>query len=202
MESEIIYMLTIIGVVFAVNYALRALPFLLIIGRDRALPPWVERFGKLISPVIIAGLVVYSYVGLGWRSPWPFIAGIVTIVLQAWKRNPLASIIAGTVVYMCLINCGCSTTRTIELDAKNPALEVKTDGIYFEKERVEIKNVPGMLEDAGIPKDQTIHILVDGNVLKDLSEARTLMGYLAMEGYTRPVLVTKRHADSWVREKR
>jgi len=201
-ESEILYMLTIIGVVFAVNYALRALPFLLIIGRDRALPPWVERFGKLISPVIIAGLVVYSYVGLGWRSPWPFLAGIVTVALHVWKRNPLASIIAGTVVYMCLLNCGCTTTRTIELDARNPAIEIKTTGVYFEKELVEVQDVPDRLEDLGIPKDQTIHILVNTEVLKDLSKARTLMGYLAKAGYSRSVLVTKRHADSRVKERR
>jgi len=195
MKSEILYMLAIVGTGFAVNYSLRALPFLLFAGRDRELPPWVETFGRWVSPVIITCLVVYSYAGLAWRTPGPFVAGVVTVGLQLWKRNPLASIVAGTVVYMCFLNLGCTTARTIELDAKHPAVEVRTTGVYFGDERVALTDVPKILDDADIPKTRTIHILLDGNV-KDLSEARTLMGVLAASGYTRPILVTRRHAES------
>lgn len=102
-----------------------------------------------------------------------------------------------------LLACGCATTqRTIELDAQNPSLEVRADGIYLGRDRVEIKEVPGILEEAGIPTDRTIYIGVDEKAMRDLSQARTLMGYLAMRGYSRSVLVTKRHADSWVKENR
>ena len=106
MRDEIIYMLCVVGACFAVNYGLRALPFLLFSGRDRELPQWVERFGSYLSPVIIAVLVVYSYSGLEWRAASPYLAGAVTVGLQLWKRNPLASIVAGTVLYMALLSYG------------------------------------------------------------------------------------------------
>lgn len=195
MQSEISYMLTIVAAGFAVNYALRALPFLFVIGHERTLPPWVGRLGAWISPAIIAGLVVYSYTALAWRTPGPFIAGIITVVIQLWKRNSLASIIAGTAVYMCLLNCGCTTAKPIGLDAENPSIEVKTTGIYVGGQWVKIVEVPKMLDDADVPKTETVHILLDGNV-QDLTEARALMGVLAASGYTRPILVTKMHENS------
>ena len=106
MTDEISYMLCVVAACFAVNYGLRALPFLLFAGRDRELPRWVERFGSFLSPVIIAVLVVYSYSGLEWKTAWPYLAGAVTVGLQLWKRNPLASIVTGTVLYMALLACG------------------------------------------------------------------------------------------------
>ena len=106
MTEEIIYMLCVVAACFAVNYGLRALPFLLFAGRDRKLPKWVERFGSFLSPVIIAALVVYSYSGLEWKTAWPYLAGAVTVGLQLWRHNPLASIVAGTAIYMSLLACG------------------------------------------------------------------------------------------------
>ena len=100
MENETAYMLGAVLTVFAVTYALRALPFLLFAGRDRALPPWVERASAFVSPVIIAGLIVYSFAGLSWRTPWPYLAGAVTVGLHLWRRNPLASIAAGTEIIL------------------------------------------------------------------------------------------------------
>ena len=105
MREEIIYMLGIVAAGFVVNFGLRALPFILFGGKDRTIPPWIDRVSGFISPVIIAALVVYSFAGLAWRTPWPYDARIVTVVLQLWKRNPLLSIIAGTVTYMLLLNC-------------------------------------------------------------------------------------------------
>ena len=55
--------------------------------------------------------------------------------------------------------------------------------------------VASRLEDFDIPRDRTIHILLDDDV-KDLRPARFLMACLAKAGYTRPVLVTKRHAEA------
>ena len=106
MTDEIVYMFCVVAACFVVNYGLRALPFLLFAGRDRELPRWIERFGSLLSPVIIAVLVVYSYSGLEWRTACPYLAGALTIGLQIWKRNPLVSIVAGTALYMALLACG------------------------------------------------------------------------------------------------
>lgn len=201
MKDEILYMLGVVAVGFAVTYALRALPFLLFAGRSRSLPPWVERFGNLISPIIIAGLVVYAYSGLAWRTAWPYLAGALTVGLQLWKRNPLASIVAGTALYMCLLACGCTTHRTLELDAKNPAVRVSTHGVLFGDTYVAPARVPELLADYDVPHDRVIHILLDPDV-RDLRPARVLMACLRKGGYTRPVLVTARHAESFVAEKK
>lgn len=194
--DEAAYMLCVVGACFAVNYGLRALPFLLFAGRDRELPRWVERFGAFISPVIIAALIVYSYSGLEWRTAWPYLAGLLTVGLQLWKRNPLASIVAGTALYMALLSCGCSTThREIRFDAEQPAVRVSRQGVLFCDTFVRPHEVPEMLRDYGVPRERTIHIRLDSDV-RDLGPARSLMGYLCRAGYNSPVLVTERHAES------
>lgn len=192
---DVWYMLGVVAVGFAVNYGLRALPFLLFAGRDRALPKWVERFGAFVSPVIIAGLIVYSYSGLAWKSVYPYLAGALTVALQVWKRNPLVSIIAGTVAYMALLCCGCASQPPIVLDAANPSIRMSVQGVRLGDRLVRPEAVAEILEDADIPHDRAVHILLDPDV-KDLKPARTLMGCLSRAGYTRPVLVTRRHAES------
>ena len=87
------------------NRDILRLPFILFGGKGRTIPAWIDRVSGFISPVIIAALVVYSFAGLAWRTPWPYVAGVVVVGLQLWKRNPLLSIVAGTVIYMLLLNC-------------------------------------------------------------------------------------------------
>ena len=196
MTNEVPYMAGVVAACFAVNYGLRALPFVLFAGRDRELPLWVERFGSLISPVIIAALIVYSYSGLEWKSAWPYLAGLLTVGLQLWRRNPLASIVAGTALYMALLSCGCSTVhREIRLDAEHPAVRVSRQGILFGDTFVQPQEVAEILQDYDVPRDRTIHIRLDPDV-RDLGPARSLMGYLCRAGYNSPVLVTARHAES------
>ncbi len=64
MAERILYTAGVVVAAWAVTFALRSLPFLLFAGRGREVPPSIERFGTIISPVIIAGLIVYSYSGL------------------------------------------------------------------------------------------------------------------------------------------
>ena len=193
--KDVIYMLGVVAVGFAVNYALRALPFILFAGRDRELPRWVERFGAFVSPVIIAGLIVYSYSGLEWKTVYPYLAGAIVIGLQVWKRNPLVSIVAGTILYMAFLNCGCTTQRSLELDARHPAVRVSTRGVLFGDELVRPQEVPEILEDYDVPHDRVIHIRLDPDV-KDLRPATAVRVGLARAGYTRSILVTERHAES------
>lgn len=195
MKSEIIYMLGVVGVGFAVNYMLRALPFLLFAGRGRTLPAWVTRMGDLVSPVIIALLIVYSYSGLAWKTAWPYLAGVLTVVLQVWRRNALLSIVVGTVCYMCLLTCGCASTTSLDLGAAHPAFAVTPEGCFCNEKRITPTEAVDLLEDLEVPKTRTIHILLDPEV-KDLRPARILMNELAKAGYANPVLVTKRHAES------
>ena len=106
MGNEILYMLGIVAVGFAVNFGLRALPFALFAGRRCELPAWVKGLGAVVSPVIIFGLIVYSYSGLEWKAASPYIAGALTVALQLWRRNSLLSIVVGTITYMCLVDLG------------------------------------------------------------------------------------------------
>ena len=196
MKSEIVYMLGIVAAGFAVNYALRALPFLLFAGKDREIPKWITRFGDLVSPVIIGALIFYSYSGLQWRTAWPYLAGALVVGLQLWRRNALVSIVAGTVLYMCLLNAGCMSSgiSEIELDADNPSIRYLTQGFLIGEKFVNPNKIPGLLEDFEIPKSRTIHILVDEDAERDLAKARAFMKLLAHNGYRRSVLVTKQRS--------
>ena len=101
-------------------------------------------------------------------------------------------------VLLLLLGClalGCAAHRTLELDAQHPAVSVTTLGVKFGDELVQPEEVAEILTDYDIPHDRVIHILLDPEV-KDLRPARVLMAYLRKAGYTRPVLVTKRHAES------
>ncbi|MGN0832755.1 MAG: branched-chain amino acid transporter permease [Kiritimatiellia bacterium] len=195
MRAEIGYMLGVVAVVFAVNYALRILPFLLFSGKNRALPGWVEPLGKVISPIIIAGLIVYAYAGSAWRTPWPYLAGAVTVLLQLWRRNALLSIVTGTVLYMVLVSCCGCATQQVELDARHPAVRVSTQGFLFGEQFMPAEEIAATLAGCGVPRDRVIHIRLDPDV-RDLRPARLLMAHLRKAGYTRPILVTKRHSAS------
>ena len=200
MKSEVVYMLGIVAVGFLVNYALRALPFVLFAGRDRELPKWVSRFGDLVSPVIIAALIFYSYSGLQWKTAWPYLAGVLVVALQLWRRNALLSIIAGTVVYMCLVCTGCASNDygDIVLDAAHPSIRYSTKGILIGERYVDPLRVPKILKSYDVPTDRVIHILIDEEAERDLKHARAFMGLLAHNGYRRSVLVTKKRAESHV----
>lgn len=94
---------------------------------------------------------------------------------------------------------GCVTTAELELDAKHPSIEVKENGFYVNDQPASARMILNTLERMDIPKDRVIHIRINGSVT-DLQPARMLMAYLAKNGYTRPVLVTERHAESEAKE--
>ena len=87
------------------------------------------------------------------------------------------------------------TRRSVQLDAKNPAVRFSVNGVLFGDTFVKPQEVPEILDDYGVPRDRVIHILLDANV-RNLAEARYLIGCLGRAGYTRPILVTKRHAEA------
>lgn len=107
MTQYLILLLLVTGVT---NYFLRAFPFLLF-GTAQKPPAAVTELGTLISPAAIAMLVVYCYCSCFKGIPFAdkffgiaeWSAGIVVVVLHLWRGNPLLSIIAGTAVYMVMI---------------------------------------------------------------------------------------------------
>jgi hypothetical protein len=112
--------------------------------------------------------------------------------LNAW-REIAAAVCA--LVCVCHFAGGCMTRRSVQLDAKNPAVRVSVNGVLFGDTFVKPREVPEILADYGVPRDRVIHILLDGDV-RNLAEARYLIGCLGRAGYTRPILVTRRHAEA------
>lgn len=107
--SKELYFLIMTLVCGVVTIALRAFPFVMFHG-NRPVPPLIKYLGKVLAPAAIAMLVVYcycsSYRGItfaagGWGIP-ESAASAVVVLLHLWKRNPLLSIITGTVIYMVL----------------------------------------------------------------------------------------------------
>lgn len=108
--SETAYLCALILVTAGVTIFLRAFPFLLF-GTGAKTPPVIEYLGKVLSPAAIAMLVIYCF-GCYFRDRPPLqygyglaelIAALVVTGLQLWKKNPLLSIVAGTAVYMFLV---------------------------------------------------------------------------------------------------
>lgn len=94
----------LIAVMSAVTVLLRALPFLVF---RKKVPAYVSYLGKVLPPAIIGMLVIYCLKDTAVTAA-PFgapelIAGALVVLLQAWKRSALLSILSGTAVYMLLI---------------------------------------------------------------------------------------------------
>ena len=104
------YLLILTAVTAGVTFLLRALPFLFF-GTGKRPPALVLSIGNVLSPAAIAMLVVYCIACyVRDRAPAEHMFGlaeiaaaIVVVALQLWKRNPLVSILAGTAVYMTLV---------------------------------------------------------------------------------------------------
>ena len=94
----------LIAVMAAVTILLRFLPFMVF---RRETPPYIAYLGKVLPPAIIGMLVIYCLKDITPLAR-PFgipelIATACVVGAQVWKRNSLLSILAGTALYMALI---------------------------------------------------------------------------------------------------
>ena len=94
----------LVALMSAFTILLRFLPFL--VFRKRV-PPFSAYLGKVLPPAIIGMLVVYCLRNTVIFA-FPFgipelIAVLVVVLLQIWKHRSLLSILAGTAVYMLLV---------------------------------------------------------------------------------------------------
>jgi len=91
-------------VMAVVTILLRSLPFLVF---RKQTPPYISYLGEVLPSAIIGLLVIYCLKDtVITRAPFgvpELIAGLAVIGLQVWKRNPLLSILGGTVIYMVLV---------------------------------------------------------------------------------------------------
>ena len=95
----------LVAVIAAVTIALRFAPFLLLRGRET--PKFIAYLGRVLPYAIMGMLVVYCLRGTSFTnvSNWlpQLIATAAVVLLHLWKRNTLLSIIAGTALYMILV---------------------------------------------------------------------------------------------------
>ena len=95
----------LVAVIAGVTIALRFAPFLLLRGREP--PKFIADLGRVLPYAIMGMLVVYCLRGTSFMSVsnWlpQLIAVAVVVGLHIWKRNTLLSIIAGTAIYMILV---------------------------------------------------------------------------------------------------
>ena len=98
-----------LGIVLAVTLGTvitRFLPFVLF-PDSRPVPKIVEYLGRTLPAAMMGLLVVYclrnmDFAGASHALP-EIIAAAVVVLLHVWRRNTLLSIVAGTVVYMLLV---------------------------------------------------------------------------------------------------
>ena len=93
-----------VAVMSVVTILLRFLPF--IVFRKRT-PPYITYLGEVLPPAMIGMLVIYCLKDVT-PAAYPhglpeLIAAIIVVALQAWKRNSLLSILAGTAAYMAMV---------------------------------------------------------------------------------------------------
>ena len=96
----------LVAVMSGVTILLRALPFFLFGGRRKP-PEAVLALGRVLPGAVIGMLVVYclrDMVVLPLTECIPEAAGVAAVVLlQAWRRNALLSILGGTLLVMVLL---------------------------------------------------------------------------------------------------
>jgi len=106
MRLNFIQSLIIVAMVALATQITRWTPFLVFSG-SRKLPRVVEDLGRLLPPAMMGLLVVYSLrntdILSGSHGLPEAIAVTVTAGLHLWRRSTLLSILAGTAVYMLLV---------------------------------------------------------------------------------------------------
>ena len=106
MRLNFIQSLIIVAMVALATQITRWTPFLVFSG-SRKLPRVVEDLGRLLPPAMMGLLVVYSLrntdILSGSHGLPEAIAVAVTAGLHLWSRSTLLSILAGTAVYMLLV---------------------------------------------------------------------------------------------------
>ena len=94
----------LVAVMALVTMLTRFLPFLVF---RKETPPYITYLGKVLPPAIIGMLVIYCLKDISLiQAPHglpELIAAACVVGLQAWKRNSLVSILAGTLIYMVLV---------------------------------------------------------------------------------------------------
>ena len=95
---------------------------------------------------------------------------------------------------------GCAHEQFVT-DAQHPEIAVSETGIVtYRGRQVEPEDLPGLLKDSGLTRQDTIHIHIPSGT-QDLRVPYYVMGILVKNGFTRPVFVEDRKSSSSVKPK-
>ena len=95
-----------VALLAAATMLTRFLPFA-VFSSGKPVPKLVSYLGRVLPPAIIGMLVIYCLKDVT-PAAHPFgipelLAAACVVGIQVWKRNSLVSILAGTAVYMALV---------------------------------------------------------------------------------------------------
>jgi len=103
--NNTLYTAAAIGVIALMTWVTRGLPYLLFSVKKP--PRWVRELGATLPSAIMVILVAYCLRNTQWATAPYGAAEILSVLLvagvQAWRKNTLLSVLAGTVCYMVLI---------------------------------------------------------------------------------------------------
>ena len=100
-----------------------------------------------------------------------------------------------------LLLSGCASEQFI-VDAAHPEIAVDESGrVAYRGESVNPDDLPDLLRESGLTRSDTIFIHIPHG-LKDYRTAYYVMGTLARNGFSRPILVEDRKATSEVSKPR
>jgi len=106
--GELIYPLAMIGVMAVATFPTRALPFLLLRGREKH--PLLVYLARVLPAAVMTILVLYAVRGIELgQAPHglpELLALGVTAGLHVWRGNTLLSIGVGTGLYMAVLQSG------------------------------------------------------------------------------------------------
>lgn len=89
-----------------ITFILRALPFLIFRGK-RKMPEFLIRLNEVLPAGIMAVLIVYCLKDVTdafcFQGLAKIISTVTVVVTYKWKHNTLFSIVAGTALYMVLL---------------------------------------------------------------------------------------------------
>ena len=90
-----------------------------------------------------------------------------------------------------LCAAGCATEH-YETGARNPEVAITPDGgVTYRGKFVDPDDLPGLLKDSGLTKQDTIFIHIPED-LRDMRAPRRVMAILSRNGFTRPILLSDR----------
>lgn len=95
-----------IGVAVLATMLTRFLPFMVFNG-NKQIPVFVKNLGEFLPPAILGMLVIYCYRSVIFKfdttTLTAVLAGIITLITYAWRKNTLFAIAMGTIAYILLI---------------------------------------------------------------------------------------------------